>query len=63
MFVAAQGMKSFSETPKLLASGRSIELVNEIKLESEERKSARAQNLQGFAKSENKKLSIVSSLH
>ena len=55
-------MKSFSETPKLLASGRSIELVNEIKLESEERKSARAQDLKGLAKSENKKLSIVFSL-
>ena len=63
MFVAAQGMKSVSETPKLLESSRRIELVNEIKLESEERKSARAQNLQGFAKSENKKLSIVFSLH
>ena len=55
-------MKSVSETPKQLENGLKNSLVDELNLESEERKSAKAKDHQGLVRSEPKKLSVLSSM-
>ena len=62
IFIAAKAMKSVSETPKQLENGLKNSLVDELNLESEERKSAKAKDHQGLVRSEPKKLSVLSSM-